>query len=186
VVAPRLVLLNGLPGIGKSTLADRFPVALPRWVVLDADRIRRRMPEDLGQTVAAARGQVLARAAAHLGDGDDVVVPQLVARVDQLVRFEQVAFDLRADLVHVLLVDAGGDPVGRFHRRAGEDPWHTEVRGLVERQGGADVLAGYEKGLAKVVAERPDVRVVRSVEGDPDGTWGALVDAGAVTGSLGR
>lgn len=175
--APRLLLLNGLPGVGKSTLADRFPVALPRWVVLDADRIRRTMRGELSQTVDAARGQVLARAAAHLGDGEDVVVPQLVARVDQLVRFEQVAFDRRADLVHVLLVDAGGDPVGRFHRRGGDDPWHTEVRGLVERQGGGDVLAGYAKGLAQVVAERRDVRFVRSVEGDPDGTWAALVDA---------
>lgn len=174
--APRLLLLNGMPGIGKSTLAGRFAGARPGCVVLDADRIWRSMPGYPSVPVDFARGQVLARAAAHLGDGDDVVVPQLVARIDQLARFEDVARQVGARFVHVLLVDAGADPVARFHRRSGSDRWHTEVRDLVERGGGDEVLGHYLDGLGDVLGARPDVVIVRSAEGDPEGTWAALVD----------
>ncbi len=40
---------------------------------------------------------------------------------------------------------------------------------MVEAEGGDDVLERYLAGLAEVRSARPDLRVVRSVEGDPDG-----------------
>ena len=176
MVAPLLVLLNGAPGIGKSTLARRWAAEAEGRVVIDPDALRRDMIGAPGQAAGHARGQALATIAAHLGDGDDVVVPQLVARVSELERFEDVARTVGATFVHVLLVDAADDPVARFHRREGADPWHDEVRAVVEREGGDDVLERYLAGLAEVRSARADLRVVRSVEGDPDGAWEALRD----------
>ena len=37
---PRLVLLNGPPGIGKSTLSRRYVEAHPGTLDLDVDRLR--------------------------------------------------------------------------------------------------------------------------------------------------
>ncbi|HTX70518.1 MAG TPA: AAA family ATPase [Thermoleophilia bacterium] len=40
---PVVVLLVGIPGAGKTTLIDRAGVNSPDWIVLDPDRIRRRL-----------------------------------------------------------------------------------------------------------------------------------------------
>ena len=143
-------------------------------MVIDPDVLRREMTGPPDETAHRARGQALATTAALLGDGHDVVVPQLVARVSELERFEDVARTVRARFLHVLLVDAGDDPVARFHRRDGADAWHDEVRAVVEAEGGDAVLDRYLVGLAEVHAARPDLHVIRSVEGDLDQSWAAL------------
>ena len=149
VAAPRLVLLNGAPGIGKSTLARRWAAEAEGGVVVDPDELRRDLTGSPEETTRWARGQALATTAAHLGDGDDVVVPQLVARVSELERFEDVARTIGARFVHVLLVDAADDPVARFHRRDGADPWHDEVRAEVEAAGGDMVVEQYLAGSGR-------------------------------------
>jgi hypothetical protein len=65
----------------------------------------------------------------------------------------------------------------RFRRRGGHDPWHEEVRRLVDEQGGDAVLAAHAQRLAAVTEKVPEVLVVESVEGDEDGTYEALVRA---------
>lgn len=173
----RLVLLNGMPGIGKSTLAARYVAEHPGVLDLDVDRVRGMIGGDVRDTAEPARVLALAMAQAHLRSGQDVVVPQLVARIDQVVRFEEAAREAGASFVHVLLVDAGGDPVARFRRRGGEDARHDAVRSDVADHGGDDTLRGYADALDRTRAGRPEVRIVRSVEGDPDGTWAALREA---------
>jgi predicted kinase len=174
VAAPLLVLLNGAPGIGKSTLARRWAADAPGRAVVDPDELRRAVTGEPDETARRARGQALSTTAANLGDGRDVAVPQLVARASELERFEDVARSAGARFTHVLLVDAGGDPVARFHRRGGPDPWHDEARAVVAAAGGDEVLERYLAGLTEVLAARTDTKVVRSVEGDPEHTWAAL------------
>lgn len=171
----RLILLNGMPGIGKSTLADRYAIEHPGVLHLDADRVRRMIGGDVADTAEPARVLALAMAGAHLRAGHDVVLPQLVARLDQIARFEEVARQAGASFVEVLIVDEEGSPQERFRRRQGDDPWHADVLRLVEREGGSARLAAYESGLSEVAAARAATLVLHAQEGDVDQTYAALL-----------
>lgn len=101
---PRLILLNGMPGVGKSTLAERYAADHPDTLLVDADVLAMSLGHDERGPAEAARSLSIELALEHLGTGHDVVVPQLVVRSDQLVRFSNVARAAHADLVHVLVV----------------------------------------------------------------------------------
>jgi predicted kinase len=160
-VRASLVLLNGAPGCGKSTVA-RLLTRGATAVVVDPDDLRL-----AGADAAGARAQALSSIAGHLGGGRTVVVPQLVARVDQLERFELVARAAGAGFVQVLLVDDADDPVGRYRRVTGGDG-HPARADLDD-----DRLRSYLAGLDDVRAARPGTHVVPTAEGDP----GAAADA---------
>jgi predicted kinase len=152
----RLVLLNGMPGAGKSTLAERYRSEHPGVLVVEADVIRTWIGGDPAEHAEAARHLSLAMARAHLEAGYDVVVPQLVARLDQVERFEGVAVEAGADLVEVVLHG------GVVESRVPEDA----VPHLVE----------YAEGLAHVVAARPATHRLATRHGDVDSAYRALVD----------
>ena len=175
----RLVLLNGLPGVGKSTLARRWAESRPGTLVCDVDLLRTWVggwSSSFVETGHAVRPAALALISAYLPHGD-VVLPQLLANPDEVARFERAATSVGAGFVHVLLDDRSGDPAARFGRRTGSDPWHAHVLALVEEAGGEALIASYAERLASV---SPDV-VVPSVEGDEDATYAALA---AALGSL--
>jgi hypothetical protein len=102
---PRLILLNGMPGVGKSTLAERYRAQHPGVLLCDPDRLRSMIGGDPREAVGAVRTLALAMAAAHLRSGHDVVVPQLVADEAQLRRFVAAAEEGGGELVTVMLVD---------------------------------------------------------------------------------
>lgn len=158
-----LVLLNGAPGCGKSTVATLL-ARRAAAVAVDPDDLRA-----AGADAASARARALSSIAAQLAGGRTVVVPQLVARVDQLERFELVARGTGAGFVHVLLVDAGGDPVARARRATAGDA-HAARADLDD-----DLLRSYLAGLDEVRAARPGTLVVASAEGEPEATRDAVV-----------
>lgn len=102
--APRLILLNGMPGVGKSTLAERYAADHPDTLLIDADVLAVSLGDDRRGPAEAARDLSLGMAFKHLGTGHDVVVPQLIARPDQLVRFINVARRAQADFVQVIVL----------------------------------------------------------------------------------
>jgi hypothetical protein len=88
-------------------------------------------------------------AESHLLSGHDVVVPQLTARISNLVPFEEIATRARATLVHVLL-DA--DPETLRRRVTSDDASHRD--GLDEEQ-----LTEYSAGLRDVARTRDVTRI---------------------------
>jgi predicted kinase len=144
--APRLVLLNGLPGVGKSTLAVAWAARHPGTLTLDIDVVRTLVSGDARETAEPARALGLAMAAEHLRGGHDVVVPQLVARTDQVPRFADAATRTGARFVHVL-VEAPDDAVAE--RVAADAAPHR-------RDLGRAALAAYAAGLREL-ARRPGV-----------------------------
>lgn len=79
---PKLILLNGPPAVGKSTLARRYADEHPLTLVLEIDVVRALLGswlEEWQTSGQAARRIALAMAHAHLEAGHDVIVPQLLA-----------------------------------------------------------------------------------------------------------
>jgi predicted kinase len=144
---PRLILLNGLPGVGKSTVAAAWSQRHPGTLNLDIDVVRSLISGAAPDTAEPARALGLAMAVEHLHGGHDVVVPQLVARTDQVPRFADAASTAGARFVHVL-VEAPEDVVA--DRVAADAAPHR-------RDLDPAALDGYAAGLRDVARLLPGV-----------------------------
>jgi predicted kinase len=170
----RLLLVNGAPGIGKSTLARRYGADRPGTLVLDIDLLRTMVAgweDDLLGAGARIRTAALAAASAYLGEGGDVVVPQLLADPAQVARFAQVAADAGATFTHVLLAAPADEVVRRFRSRPQhEHPWAEHLTRLVDGDGGDAAIRDWVARLAELDA-------VSVPSDDPDSTYRALLMA---------
>jgi len=178
----RLILINGAPASGKSTLARRYAEDHPLTLVLDIDVVRGMLgrwidtPSDAG---ILARRLALRMAAEHLTGGHDVVVPQALARIDFLLQLDTLATELGVPFVEIALVSSAADAVRRFAWRSAhpEDDTHRDAAALQERGGGADEIATMYARIMAVVGERPATHLVETVDGDIDGTYARLLAA---------
>lgn len=176
----RLIHLNGPPGIGKSTLARRYVADHPGVLNCDIDTLRTLIggwEDDFVGAGALIRPAALAMIGAHLAEGHDVVLPQMLVNPLQVVLFSASATDVGAEFVERFLMDSAPSSVARFARRgAGEpaDPWHDQVRTIVAAQGGETELRRCHDGLSQLIRERPHAVVIESVDGSVDQTYETL------------
>ena len=90
---PRLIVINGPPGCGKSTLAQMYADEHSLTLMLDIDLLRSsigRWREDLRSAGLLARAIALAAARTHLTAGHDVVIPQYLGRPEFLEQLENL------------------------------------------------------------------------------------------------
>ena len=131
-----LLVINGAPAVGKSTLAHRYADEHPLALVIDIDLIR----TQLGRWAAAEASKLAARdlaaamAHAHLLAGHDVIVAQYFGRPEFVERLRQIAVETAAEFVEVILTDDGAEIAARFRRRrtayaeAGFEHPESEIR----------------------------------------------------------
>jgi predicted kinase len=179
---PRLILLNGPPGIGKSTLAQRYADDHPGVLNLDIDLLRGLIGgwrEDFAQAGAIVRPLALSMVAAHVRGGRDVIMPQYLGDPAEIVRFGAAALDNGATFRELALMDGKQRSLDRFYRRGGDGQpaWHDYVIQEVERTGGREMLAANYDKLTRVLAARPQVTVLLSNEGAIDQAYAALTAA---------
>jgi|1186.fasta_scaffold781994_1 predicted kinase len=177
----RLMLINGAPSSGKSTLARLYVKDHPLALALDVDTVRSMLggwlerPEQAG---VAARCLALAMARVHLSSGWDVVVPQYLGRLEFILELEALADQVRAEFVEIALVSDPDDAVARFTRRM-EQPENDEHRGaaaLQERSGGLAALGEMYERLLQVIEARPSTRSVMTVDGAIELTYRRMLD----------
>lgn len=179
----RLIHLNGPPGIGKSTLAKRCVEEHPGVLNCDVDVLRTLIggwQADFEAAGALIRPAALALIGAYLGNGRDVVFPQMLVNPDQLAKFERCAQEAGADFVECMLIDTRAASIERFQRRGqdgADDPWHDQVRTIVEALGGDEFLSSSYSGLQALIGQRPWVITVASAENRIDDTYRAFVAA---------
>jgi predicted kinase len=184
---PALIVVNGAPGSGKSTVAQRYVAAHPLALNLEIDRIRRRLgawKDDPATAGQLARTIALVAARAHLGSGHDVVLPQYLGRVDYLHQLEAVAAETGASHHEIVLMDTKDNLAARFlaRSRAAADPTHVEAQEQLERNGGPRQLEAMYDRLLLVIAARPQAKIVTAREGAFDEAYAAF-EAALTAGS---
>lgn len=175
----RLILLNGPPGIGKSTLAQRYADDHPLALALDLDTVRGmlgRWRDDPIQAGLLARSLTLAMARAHLGSGHDVIIPQFLGRPQFIAQAEQVAAEVGVPFLEFVLMDGRDNSVQRFQRRsaAAATSAHVEAGELMESFGGQAALEAMYDRLLLVLSHRPNAQVIQSRDGEADAAYAEL------------
>ena len=70
-----------------------------------------------------------------------MILPQYLARLDEIDAFENVAHEQGADFREVVLLDEKPGSIARFDRRRDDSAWGRHNRRLVALQGGPEMLA---------------------------------------------
>jgi chloramphenicol 3-O-phosphotransferase len=170
---PRLVLLNGPPGVGKSTLARRYVADRPLTLALEIDTLRAMLGawlEHSDESGPLARRLALAVAAAHLREERDVVVPQLLTRRDFVDALRATAEANGATFHEVTLMDDREAVLERARRRH-EPEGGFSARALAAKQGHSHDES-YDL-FVDALRKRPEAPVIRAAS--PEQAYAELV-----------
>jgi predicted kinase len=182
---PHLILLNGPPGIGKSTLANRLASDHPLTLVLDIDSIRTSMGawETHDESKLLARLIAMEMARAHLRSGHDVVVPQLLGRLEFIEKLAALAAERGATFHEILVLASNAGAYARLQARRAEIDRVGIPHPLRMATLDVDQLDATIRALHSIAAARPATRILQTKTGDIEGAYRSLSETLAETTS---
>ncbi len=173
---PRLIVINGPPACGKTTLARRYADGHPPALHLDISALRELIggwQADPVGTRLLARNIALASARAHLGAGHDVVAGQFLSKPSFYGQLAGLADEAGAAFREIVLMDSRENALARFAERelaeTGQPARMTPAR--VAR------LSRMYDDLVAATASRPQARLVQSRQGEADRAYADLLGA---------
>jgi predicted kinase len=126
MIKPKLILLNGFAGSGKSTIATKYIEAHPLAMSIEGDKLVVMLGQWANHWKEASGyrtelSKTIARA--HLKTGHDVVVPFLLTDSKDAEDFENIAKEEGADFYEIMLSLEKEEGVERLLKRGkwGED-----------------------------------------------------------------
>lgn len=138
-----LLHLNGAPGVGKSTIAERLVASLPGWLNCDIDILRSLIggwKDDFAAAGAHIRPVAREMMAVQLATGRGVVLPQLIMQDRELAHFKSLATVCGVPYVHVF-IDASREELAlRWQRRNPGNPWAATSQRVLRDLGGTDAV----------------------------------------------
>ena len=169
-----LIVLNGPPGVGKSTIARRVRDDRPLSLLVDFDELWLLLGDwqhnDKAQELAVAAGLAMARA--HLHAGYDVVAPQFAVGQDFFDTIDALVGETSADCHEIVLTGRPERVAARFRQRradrtlAGE----SDVSTNIPDDRIDEVITRATQELTALAEARPHTTVV-STDGDVDSTY---------------
>lgn len=173
---PKLIIINGALGVGKSTLAREYAEEHPLTLHLDIDELRKWIScfrEEKEKSGLLSKNLAGEMARTHLSSGYDVVISQIFCREEYLERFEKIAEECQADFYEFLLSTSKDDALRRFIKRGQSEGYPDGFKpgGLVDLGGREKKLAELYDDMMRTISQRPSTKVIESIEGDIQGTY---------------
>jgi predicted kinase len=170
-----LVLLNGPPASGKSTVVRRLVDQRPLALDLDIDLVRGQLGGWLDDTTAAglaARALAIAMARTHLTAGHDVFVPQFLAQAGFAEELAAVAAECGAEFLSIALVIDRDTARSSFAARSHHptESTHSDATAMVERSSTPDPIGAMFDRWCDYLDTQRDVVRVDAVRGEIEAT----------------
>lgn len=160
----RLILINGPPASGKSTLAQRYVEDHDRAALVEIDALRMTLPnwEMDVSTRLVARELAGARIVEHLGAGRDVVMAQYFGRLGYINLLDDVVREHDATFIEVILATSEALAIHRFRARRREmieRGVHHPERDIADADVEAFIVDAVER-LTRLPTARPESLIV--------------------------
>ena len=176
---PKLIILNGPLGAGKSTLAQRYADNHSAALNLDIDNVwsmlghwreQKEITGPLSKTLALSMAGVV------LNEGYDVV-PQILQTEELADSFQALADECSADYFEILLDVPKEESIKRFVARgkAQGHPNGFRAGGIIDTSGRETKLAEMHDNMTAVAHNRPHVVRFEPILGDIDATYNSLL-----------
>jgi adenylate kinase family enzyme len=177
---PKLILLTGPLGIGKSTLSSRYANDNPMTLNIDVDHVwwmigqwQQTRPESDKQKLKLSALMV----ESHLEEGYDVIVAQDKFSEDYYLKLDDIVRRTGSILLEVTLICPEDEAIQRCIDRGKRSGYKTGFRpgGILESEGGAGKLRSMYSTMINSVSGRPNMNFIQSEYNNQNDTYRSLL-----------